>query len=69
MAVHWHDINAYALTKADRKAIKTDFAADRDKLAAIIAAPGGTNANRDANLLDIAQVERRILRAVKALVL
>ena len=69
MAVHWHDINAYALTKADRKAIKTDFAADRDKLAAIIAAPGGTNANRDANLLDIAHVERRILRAVKALVM
>ncbi len=69
MAVHWHDINAYALTKADRKAIKTDFAADRDKLSAIIAAPGGTNANRDANLLDIAQVERRILRAIKALVL
>ena len=69
MAVHWHDINAYALTKADRKAIKTDFAADRDKLAAIIAAPGGTNANRDANLLDIAQVARRLLRAVKALVL
>ena len=69
MAVHWHDINAYALTKADRRAIKTDFAADRDKLAAIIAAPGGTNANRDANLLDIAHVERRILRAVKALVL
>ena len=69
MAVHWHDINAYALTKADRRAIKTDFAADRDKLAAIIAAPGGTNANRDANLLDIAQVARRLLRAVKALVL
>ncbi len=69
MAVHWHDINAYAMTKADRKAIKTDFAADRDKLAAIIAAPGGTNANRDANLLDIAQVARRLLRAVKALVL
>ena len=69
MAVHWHDINAYALTKADRQAIKADFAADRDKLAAIIASPGGTNANRDANLLDIAQVERRILRAVKALVL
>lgn len=69
MAVHWHDINAYALTKADRQAIKDDFAAARDKLAAIIAAPGGTNANRDANLLDIAQVERRILRAVKALVL
>ena len=69
MAVHWHGINAYALTKADRKAIKTDFAADRDKLSAIIAAPGGTNANRDANLLDIAQVERRILRAIKALVL
>ena len=69
MAIHWHDINAYAMTKADRKAIKTDFAADRDKLAAIIAAPGGTNANRDANLLDIAQVARRLLRAVKALVL
>ena len=69
MAVHWHDINAYALTKADRKAIETDFAADRDKLAAIIAAPGGTNANRDANLLDIAHVARRLLRAIKALVL
>jgi len=69
MAVHWHDINAYALTKADRKAIRDDFAADRDKLSAVIAAPGGTNANRDANLLNLAQVERRILRAVKALVL
>ena len=69
MAVHWHSVDAYNLTKADRKAIKTDFAADRDKLGAIIAAPGGTNANRDANLLDIAHVERRILRAVKALVL
>lgn len=69
MAVHWHDINAYAMTKADRRAIKDSFTADKDKLAAIIASPGGTNANRDANLLDIAQVERRILRAVKALVL
>lgn len=69
MAIHWHDINAYALTKADRQAIKDIFAADRDKLAAIIALPGGTNAKRDADLLDLAQVERRLLRAVKALVL
>ena len=69
MAIHWHDINEYALTKADRRAIKDSFAADRDKLSAVIAAPGGTNAKRDADLLDLAQVERRLLRAVKALVL
>lgn len=69
MAIHWHSVSEYALTKADRQAIKGSFASDRDKLAAIIALPGGTNANRDANLLDLAQVERRLLRAVKALVL
>lgn len=69
MAIHWHSVDAYNLTKADRKAIRDDFAAAREKLSAVIAAPGGTNANRDANLLDLAQVERRILRAVKALVL
>ena len=69
MAIHWHSIDAYNLTKADRQAIRDDFAADRDKLAAVIAAPGGTNAKRDADILDLAQVERRILRAVKALVL
>jgi hypothetical protein len=69
MAIHWHSVDVYNLTKADRQAIKDSFAADRDKLAAVIAAPGGTNTNRDANLLDLAQVERRILRAVKALVL
>ena len=69
MAIHWHSIDAYELTKADRKAVKDSFAADRDKLAAIIALPGGTNAKRDADLLDLAQVERRLLRAVKALVL
>ena len=69
MAVHWHDINAYALTKADRKAIKTDFAADRDKLAAIIDEAAWTNAKRDAAHKDAAQVARRLLKAVKALVL
>lgn len=69
MAIHWHSVSEYALTKADRKAVKDSFAADRDKVAAIIALPGGTNAKRDADLLDLAQVERRLLRAVKALVL
>jgi len=69
MAIHWHSVDTYNLTKADRQSIRNDFAADREKLSAVIAAPGGTNANRDANLLDLAQVERRILRAVKALVL
>lgn len=69
MAIHWHSVSEYALTKADRRAVKDSFAADRDKLAAIIALPGGTNAKRDADLLDLAQVERRLLRAVKALVL
>ncbi len=69
MAIHWHSVSEYALTKADRRAVKDSFAADRDKVAAIIALPGGTNAKRDADLLDLAQVERRLLRAVKALVL
>ncbi len=69
MAVHWHDINAYALTKADRKAIKDIFAADRDKLTAIIDEAAWTNAKRDAAHKDAAQVARRLLRAVKALVL
>ena len=69
MAVHWHDINAYALTKADRRAIKDSFAADRDKLAAIIDEAAWTNGKRDAAHKDAAQVARRLLRAVKALVL
>jgi hypothetical protein len=69
MAVHWHDINAYALTKADRRAIKDSFAADRDKLEAIIAEAAWTNAKRDAAHKDAAQVARRLLRAIKALVL
>ena len=69
MAVHWHDINAYALTKADRRAIKTDFAADRDKLEVIIAEAAWTNAKRDSAHKDAAQVARRLLKVVKALVL
>ena len=69
MAVHWHDINAYALTKADRQAIKDSFAADRDKLTAIIDEAAWTNAKRDAAHKDAAQVARRLLKAVKALVL
>ena len=69
MAVHWHDINAYALTKADRRAIKDDFASDKDKLTAIIDEAAWTNAKRDAAHKDAAQVARRLLRAVKALVL
>ena len=69
MAVHWHDINAYALTKADRKTIKDSFASDRDKLAAIIDEAAWTNTKRDAAHKDAAQVARRLLKVVKALVL
>ena len=69
MAVHWHSVDAYALTKADRQAIKESFSADRDKLTAIIDEAAWTNAKRDAAHKDAAQVARRLLRAVKALVL
>ncbi len=69
MAVHWHSVNAYALTKADRQSIKDSFAADRDKLEAIIAEASWTNGKRDAAHKDAAQVARRLLKAVKALVL
>ena len=69
MAIHWHSVDAYNLTKADRKAIKNSFAADRDKLTAIIDEAAWTNAKRDAAHKDAAQVARRLLRAVKALVL
>ncbi len=69
MAVHWHSVDAYNLTKADRQAIKNSFAADRDKLTAIIDEAAWTNAKRDAAHKDAAQVARRLLRAVKALVL
>ncbi len=69
MAVHWHDINAYALTKADRRAIKDSFAADKDKLTAIIDVPPSTDNQRTDAIKDAAQVARRLLKAVKALVL
>jgi len=69
MAVHWHSVDAYNLTKADRKAIKESFSADRDKLEVIINEAAWTNAKRDAAHKDAAQVARRLLRAVKALVL
>lgn len=69
MAVHWHSVNAYALTKADRQAIKDSFSADRDKLEAIIAEAAWTNTKRDAAHKDAAQVARRLLKVVKALVL
>ena len=69
MAVHWHSVDAYNLTKADRQAIRDTFAADRDKLEAIIAEAAWTNTKRDAAHKDSAQVARRLLKAVKALVL
>ena len=69
MAIHWHDINEYELTKADRQAIKDIFAADKDQLTAIIDEVGWTNGKRDAAHKDAAQVARRLLKAVKALVL
>ena len=69
MAIHWHSVDAYNLTKADRQAIKDSFSADRDKLTAIIDEAAWTNAKRDAAHKDAAQVARRLLRAVKAMVL
>ena len=69
MAIHWHSVDAYNLTKADRQAIKDSFAADRDKLEVIINEAAWTNAKRDAAHKDAAQVARRLMRAVKALVL
>ena len=69
MAVHWHSVDAHNLTKADRQAIKDSFSADRDKLTAIIDEAAWTNAKRDAAHKDAAQVARRLLRSVKALVL
>ena len=69
MAIHWHSVDAYNLTKADRRAIKDSFAADRDKLEVIINEAAWTNAKRDAAHKDAAQVARRLMRAVKALVL
>ena len=54
MAVHWHSVDAYALTKADRRAIKDSFSADRDKLTAIIDEAAWTNAKRDAAHKDAA---------------
>ena len=69
MAVHWHSVDAYNLTKADRRAIKASFAADKDKLTAIIDTPPSTDNQRTDAIKDEAQVARRLLRAVKALVL
>ena len=69
MAIHWHSIDAYNLTKADRKVVKDSFAADRDKLELIINEAAWTNTKRDAAHKDAAQVARRLLKAVKALVL
>ncbi len=69
MAIHWHSVDAYNLSKADRQAIKDSFAADRDKLEVIINEAAWTNAKRDAAHKDAAQVARRLMRAVKALVL
>ena len=69
MAVHWHSVDAYNLTKADRRAIKDSFAADKDKLTAIIDTPPSTDNQRTDAIKDEAQVSRRLLRAVKALVL
>ena len=69
MAVHWHSVDAYALTKADRRAIKDSFSADKDKLTAIIDVPPSTDNQRTDAIKDEAQVSRRLLRAVKALVL
>jgi len=69
MAVHWHSVDAYNLTKADRRAIKDSFAADKDKLTAIIDTPPSTDNQRTDAIKDEAQVARRLLRAVKALVL
>ena len=69
MAIHWHSVDAYALTKADRKAIKASFNADKDQLTAIIDEAAWTNTKRDAAHKDAAQVARRLLKAVKALVL
>lgn len=69
MAVHWHSVDAYNLTKADRRAIKDSFTADKDKLTAIIDTPPATDNQRTDAIKDEAQVSRRILRAVKALVL
>ena len=69
MAIHWHSVSEYALTKADRQAIKESFAADRDKLEAIISEAAWTNAKRDSAHKDSAQVARRLLRVIKVLVL
>ena len=69
MAIHWHSVDAYNLTKADRQAIKASFAADKDKLTAIIDTPPSTDNQRTDAIKDEAQVARRLLRAVKALVL
>lgn len=69
MAIHWHSVDAYNLTKADRQAIKDSFAADKDQLTAIIDELAWTNGKRDAAHKDAAQVARRLLKAVKALVL
>ncbi len=69
MAIHWHSVDAYNLTKADRRAIKDSFSADRDKLTAIIDEAAWTNTKRDAAHKDAAQVARRLLKVVKALVL
>ena len=69
MAIHWHSVDAYNLTKADRQAIKASFAADKDKLTAIIDTPPSTDNQRTDAIKDAAQVARRLLKAVKALVL
>ncbi len=69
MAIHWHSVDAYNLNKADRQAIKDSFASDRDKLEVIIAEAAWTNAKRDSAHKDAAQVARRLLKVVKALVL
>lgn len=52
--------------EADLADLKAQFNTDREKLAAIIAAPGGTNTARDAQILDMAQIMRRLLKAAKA---
>lgn len=55
--------------RLDRQGLKEQFATDKAKLDAIVDEAAWTNAKRDAALKDLAQVERRILKAVKALVL
>ena len=52
---------------ADRAAVRAQFIADRDTLVLIINEAAWTNVKRDQALKDMAQVQRRMLRAVKSL--